>query len=46
MNKGRLGRLIGFLLWKEIKSKTFLNLIYGDDPPSVVRRLFFGLRRC
>jgi hypothetical protein len=35
--------LYGFLLWKEIKSKTFLNLIFGDDPPNVVRRIFFGL---
>jgi hypothetical protein len=33
--------LYGFLLWKEIKSKTFLNLIFGDDPPNVVRRIFF-----
>jgi hypothetical protein len=33
----------GLLLWKDIKSKTFLNFIFGDDPPNVVRRIFFGL---
>jgi hypothetical protein len=35
--------LYGLLLWQENKSKTFLNLLFGDDPPIVVRRIFFGL---
>src|SRR5436309_15751883 len=35
--------LYGLLLWKENNSKTFLNLLFGDDPPIVVRRIFFGL---
>ena len=35
--------LYGLLLWKENKSKTFLNLLFGNDPPIVVRRIFFGL---
>jgi hypothetical protein len=35
--------LYGLLLWKENKSKTFLNLLFGNDPPNVVRRIFFGL---
>jgi hypothetical protein len=35
--------LYGILLWKGIESKTFLNLIFGNDPPRIVRQLFFGL---
>jgi len=35
--------LYGVLLWKEVSSKTFLNLIFGSNPPTIARRLFFGL---
>jgi hypothetical protein len=35
--------LYGILLWQGNQSKTFLNLLFGDGPPAVVRRLFFGL---
>jgi hypothetical protein len=35
--------LYGFLLLKETDHKTFLNFIFGNHPPAVVRRIFFGL---
>lgn len=35
--------LYGILVWKEVKHKTFLNLIFGDNPPYAIRKCFFGL---
>jgi len=35
--------LYALLAWREIQHKTFLNFVFGESPPNLMRWLFFGL---